>query len=592
MKHKVEETREINIQSNIEENKDINMIANPEEIRKINLQTNIEKIKEIDMQPIVEEIRKIEMQPKDEEITEDKNEHIGEVNMNNKNDQMEVENINRQDEKIVGDNMNHQDEKIEGDNMNIEDYEYIFKNPNFDLPEDAREIDYFNLFFDDNLFNNLVDESSRYFKIKFSQSIRENKKHTYGYFFNKNGLNTTYIRAYIAILIYMGLEPKAKITKYWSEDKFHSNSFIPKIMCKNFFYYLSAALHLSDDTEEKEKDPRAKILPFIKSLCAKFRQVYTLSQKICIDESLVYFRGRSKMKFYIPNKPAKWGFKLHLLCDSENNYCYNIIFDPGQTEKNFIRLDGTPYIHSIILRLVEGLENRGHILFFDTWYSSIAIIKKLRSMNIFVTSLLKQNHKILRTEETTIKLDEDIMIYKIEDKKMMNFITSIHDDHINAEGLAEVHYEYKTYSRAVDRVNQSSSFHTYKNRNKKWWKRVFYFLIDVSITNSFILMELNKKRKLDMIEFRKKLIYQLLEGMEIEELDKNKIINQTVIPWKYISLLHDISHLDHRKRCKKCKKNTAYYCQRCSIHLHPECFLKYHVKNIYMINQLDHQNIE
>lgn len=226
--------------------------------------------------------------------------------------------------------------------------------------------------------------------------------------------------------------------------------------------------------------------------CANFKKVYNLSQKICIDESLLYFRGRNKLKFYLPHKPHKWGFKLHLLCDAENNYVYDIIFDPGRTDKNLICLDDNSFIHSIILKLVEGLDNRGHILFFDSWYSSTAIIQKLRAKNIFATSILKNNNSILRSDELQIKVDEDVTIFKIEDKKKLNFISSIHDDQVNSKGKPEILYEYNTFSRSIDRVNQSSSFHTYKNRNKKWWKRVFYFLIDVCISNALVLKSSKK----------------------------------------------------------------------------------------------------
>ena len=66
------------------------------------------------------------------------------------------------------------------------------------------------------------------------------------------------------------------------------------------------------------------------------RSNYILGKNITIDESLLHFTGRNKMKFYIPMKPHKWGFKMHLLCDSDTHYLYNILFDPGKDGKKFI----------------------------------------------------------------------------------------------------------------------------------------------------------------------------------------------------------------------------------------------------------------
>ncbi len=78
---------------------------------------------------------------------------------------------------------------------------------------------------------------------------------------------------------------------------------------------------------------------FINLLCQIFKAIYYAGQKIVIDESLVYFRGRQKMKFYLPSKPHKWVFKLHLLCDSDQNYSYDILLDPGKEKKNTISLE-------------------------------------------------------------------------------------------------------------------------------------------------------------------------------------------------------------------------------------------------------------
>ena len=71
-------------------------------------------------------------------------------------------------------------------------------------------------------------------------------------------------------------------------------------------------------------------------MAQNFQRYYELGEKITIDESLVRFKGRNSMKFYIPMKPHKWGFKMHLLCDADTNYLYNMLFDPGKGGKNFI----------------------------------------------------------------------------------------------------------------------------------------------------------------------------------------------------------------------------------------------------------------
>ena len=83
-----------------------------------------------------------------------------------------------------------------------------------------------------------------------------------------------------------------------------------------------------------------------------------MGKNITIDESLLHFTGRNKMKFYIPMKPHKWGFKIHLLCDSNTNYLYNMLFDPGKEVKDSIIYENNPSIaQSIVLRLFSCIND-------------------------------------------------------------------------------------------------------------------------------------------------------------------------------------------------------------------------------------------
>ena len=79
------------------------------------------------------------------------------------------------------------------------------------------------------------------------------------------------------------------------------------------------------------------------------------------------------MKFYIPMKPHKWGFKIHLLCDSDTHYLYNMLFDPGKYGKEFLHFDKNDSLYeSIVLQLFPYIkDNKQRNLFFDRWYLSI-----------------------------------------------------------------------------------------------------------------------------------------------------------------------------------------------------------------------------
>ena len=46
-------------------------------------------------------------------------------------------------------------------------------------------------------------------------------------------------------------------------------------------------------------------------------QVIAPTEVLCIDEQMVLFKGRSKLKQYNPQKPKKWGYKLDVLTSPE-----------------------------------------------------------------------------------------------------------------------------------------------------------------------------------------------------------------------------------------------------------------------------------
>ncbi len=159
--------------------------------------------------------------------------------------------------------------------------------------------------------------------------------------------------------------------------------------------YLSNSLKNQDNLV----DPRERVEGFIQLLCKNYKRYYLPKKNIVIDENLLYYRGRQKLKFYIPAKPHKWGFKIHLLCDSINNYVYNVLFDPRKEGKNFIMKEALSYTESIIFNLIEEFENRNHTLFLNSWYSSVNFVRMLKEKGFNSTGILKNNLKIIPKDD-------------------------------------------------------------------------------------------------------------------------------------------------------------------------------------------------
>ena len=76
--------------------------------------------------------------------------------------------------------------------------------------------------------------------------------------------------------------------------------------------------------------------------------LYVPPRTVCIDEGLVRYNGKCKLKVYEPSKPGCYGIKMYLLCDTDKHYTYYI---------DMYRKGGPPLHYSgqkIVDRLITG----------------------------------------------------------------------------------------------------------------------------------------------------------------------------------------------------------------------------------------------
>ncbi|KAJ8367446.1 hypothetical protein AAFF_G00317660 [Aldrovandia affinis] len=80
-------------------------------------------------------------------------------------------------------------------------------------------------------------------------------------------------------------------------------------------------LHFNDNNEqpgrqEESFDELYKIRPLITHLVSKLMTI-PMSEKLSVDEQMVPFKGRNRLKQYLPAKPKKWGYKLFFVAGSD-----------------------------------------------------------------------------------------------------------------------------------------------------------------------------------------------------------------------------------------------------------------------------------
>ena len=120
-------------------------------------------------------------------------------------------------------------------------------------------------------------------------------------------------------------------------DFFHDS----RCLSRNRFMEISRFLRFCDYEQIDENDSLSKIRPFLKYVQTKCKSVYTPKKEICIDESLLLFKGRIHFRRYIPSKRARYGILSYCLCESDTGYTWNIEIDAGRYD-NLKLLENVP----------------------------------------------------------------------------------------------------------------------------------------------------------------------------------------------------------------------------------------------------------
>lgn len=125
--------------------------------------------------------------------------------------------------------------------------------------------------------------------------------------------NVEEIEQFFGILMWMGLGTFPHINSYWSTSKLYFNE-MRNVMSRNRFQMLLKHIHFSDNIVPDTNDRLCKITPLLELVKQVYKSTLVPDEAVCIDETLVPFRGRVKFRQYIPNKRHKFGMKLFKIC--------------------------------------------------------------------------------------------------------------------------------------------------------------------------------------------------------------------------------------------------------------------------------------
>ncbi|XP_048048348.1 piggyBac transposable element-derived protein 3-like [Megalobrama amblycephala] len=162
----------------------------------------------------------------------------------------------------------------------------------------------------------------QYFKQFFSEDILEvivEQSNLYAIQCDANKpLNLTIkeLEQFLGIVVYMSLFGLPGTRMFW--NKACRVSQVADTMTLNRWEAIKKHLHFNNNEERQEdnNDPLHKIRPLVTHLTSKLTSI-PMSEKLAVDEQMVPFKGRNRLKQYLPSKPKKWGYKILVLAGSD-----------------------------------------------------------------------------------------------------------------------------------------------------------------------------------------------------------------------------------------------------------------------------------
>ena len=329
--------------------------------------------------------------------------------------------------------------------------------------------------------------------------------------------NKCEIKKLFGLLIWMGLVKLPEIHLYWSKDPTFAQSFPPSVMPRNRFELLLRMIHFVNNENANVGDRLYKIKPIIDKLKENYGKYYDPPETVCIDESIVPFRGRVVFRQYMKHKRYRYGVKLFKLC-FKPGYTYNFEIYCGQQSGNE---KTTP--KAVAMSLCQNIFNKGHTLCIDNWYSSIDLAEEFIARNTHVIGTIRSNRRKISKEVVQKKLqrreifakenENGITLMKWKDKRDVLLLSTKHSVEttiVRKKGYDIVKpklvIDYNEAKSSVDISDQMTSYIGPLRKTVKWYKKVaFELLLNTSVVNAWILYNTQQRNPILIVEFRKRL---------------------------------------------------------------------------------------
>ena len=264
-----------------------------------------------------------------------------------------------------------------------------------------------------------------------------------------------------------------------------------------------------------------------------------------------------------------------------------------------------------MLYLTKHLWNKGHHVYCDNFYTSPSICLKLEEQGTGCCGTARINRKgipkafqqrKLKKGEMVTYQDGPITGVKWMDKRVVTALSTVHSGGMTSitrrsrrvtGGVETIEKptminQYNKFMGGVDKADQLVTYYGFYHHSKKWWKRVFFHLLDVSLVNVYITHcgVTAAGQRLSHMDFRLEVARELIERSGESEVPVSPV-DASRVPVRLVGRDH-FPEPGKVRDCRVCsrrdrkRKQTSYQCSTCKVPLcvHP-CFRNFHTQKNY-----------
>ncbi|XP_046398242.1 piggyBac transposable element-derived protein 4-like [Ischnura elegans] len=347
---------------------------------------------------------------------------------------------------------------------------------------------FFEVFFSTDLVTLISEETNRFFEytMEISSEVTVSRIKTWRY------TTPEEIYSFLAITLLMPRVKKLSLHEYWTKDILMKTPIFGDLMTRDRYLSILRMLHFSDNRESNQGDRLFKIRPVVDHLRAAFKNNLVPFKNLCIDESLMLFKGRLFFKQFIPSKRSRFGIKTFVICDCETGFILDFVVYTGAKSDIVEQHADLGKSGDIVSTLMHTYLDKGHTLYVDNWYSSPALFCWLHDRATNACGTVRRSRRDmprmeekLKKGELRFRSSEKLLALKWCDKREVWMLSTCHSAGViettkkdRQTGVVtkkpECIVDYNRFMGAVDKADMMLSSIESVRKSLKWYKKFFF----------------------------------------------------------------------------------------------------------------------